>query len=487
MKTNSFMRSIGLAALWVGLTIPFAMAGDNGIFNVLDFGAKGDGATLDTASIQKAIDACAAAGGGQVLLPGGKTFLAGSFRLRSHVDFHLADGSLLKGSADWRDYGKAGALLFAENEHGVVLSGDGAIDGNDKAVWQKLADEEAKGDVNSTNWWPNSFTGDYWPFGKKPGEVQKGGGRPMMVIFVGCDRVQIRNVTLQSAPSWTVHLVGCHDVSVEAISIQNSWDVANNDGIDLDHCRDVRIANCNLHCADDGIVIKNTPNFAQFGPTEKVTVTGCVIESRSAALKIDEVYTDAVRDVVFSDCVIRNSNRGMCIQSRDVGDIENVLFANIVVETRYWTGKWWGAGEPIDITLLPRNPDTKLGHVQHIRFSNILSRSENGAFLLAERAHPIEDVVFDNVRLEITKTGDEKGGFYDLRPQNGVTNSVFTAKLAGIYARNLHGFSLLNCGVAWNKMPDNIYGVALDYVNVEPFTIDHFSGPPAPNHQASQP
>ena len=479
-SSNLFPRTAGMVVLGVLLAIHFATAADYGVFNVLDFGAKGEGTTMDTVAIQKAIDACAAQGGGQVLLPGGKTFLAGTIRLRSHVDFHLANGSILKGSADWRDYGKAGALLFAENEHGIILSGDGTVDGNDHAVWQKLADEEANGDVNSTNWWPNSFTGDYWPFGKKPGEAQKSGGRPMMIIFAGCDRVQLRNVTLQSAPSWTVHLVGCHDVSIESISIQNSWDVANNDGIDLDHCRDVRIANCLLHCADDGIVIKNTPNFAQYGPTEKVTVTGCVLESRSAALKIDEVYTDAVRDVVFSDCIIRNSNRGLCIQSRDAGDIENVLFANIIVETRYWTGKWWGAGEPIDITLLPRNPDTQLGHVQHIRFSNILCRSENGAFLLGDPAHPIEDVVFDNVRIEITKTGNEKGGFYDLRPQNGVTNTVYNAKLTGIYARNLHGFSLINSGVSWNKPPENNYGVALDYGHVEQVMIDHFTGPPAP-------
>jgi hypothetical protein len=131
---------------------------------------------------------------------------------------------------------------------------------------------------------------------------------------------------------------------------------------------------------------------------------------------------------------------------------------------------------------LPRNPDTKLGHVRHIRFSNILCRSENGVFLLAEAAHPIEDVVLDNVRVEITKTGDEKGGFYDLRPQNSATNSVYTAKLAGIFARNLHGLSLINSGVAWSKLPDNDYGVALDYVNVEPFVVDHFNGPPCPKH-----
>jgi polygalacturonase len=462
-------------------------ADNTGIFNVLDFGAKGDGASRDTAAIQKAVDAAAAQGGGQVLLPAGKVFLSGSITLRSHVDFHLAGGTLLKGSANWRDYGRAGSLLFAENAQGIVVSGDGTIDGNDLAVWQKLADEEAGGDLNKPGWWPQTFTGDYWPFGKKTGAPQTGGGRPLMIIFVGCDQVRLRDLTLQKAPSWTIHLVGCHDVILQSLSIQNNWDIPNNDGIDLDHCRDVRIANCLLRCADDGIVIKNTPNFAQYGPTEKVTVTGCEIESRSAALKIDEIYTDAARDLVFANCVIRHSNRGLCIQSRDIGDIENVLFDNLTIETRYWTGKWWGAGEPIHISQLPRNPDTKLGHVQHIRFSNILCRSENGAFFQGTPGNPIDDVVLDNVRLEITKTGDEKGGYYDLRPQNGPTNGVFYTRLAGVYARNLRGFSLVNSAVAWNKLSANDYGLALDYLNVERLELNHFNGPPSPAHQLPPP
>ncbi len=83
-----------------------------------------------------------------------------------------------------------------------------------------------------------------------------------------------------------------------ALCIHNDRDVANNDGIDLDHCKNVRVANCFIDTADDGIVIKNTPNFARFGRSENITVTGCVIASRSAALKIDEIYTTPVRNVV---------------------------------------------------------------------------------------------------------------------------------------------------------------------------------------------
>ena len=355
----------------------------SGVYNVLDFGAKGDGTTDDTAGIQKAVDACVAHGGGQVLLPGGKLFSSGAITLGSGVDFHLARGTVLKGSARWQDYGSAGALLFAKDAHAISISGDGILDGNDQAVWQELANETAGGDVNKPGWWPQSFCGIWWPFGRSSTDTNLVAGRPMVIILIGCQQVRLRDFTIRNAPSWTIHAVGCDDLAIDSISIHNDWDVANNDGIDLDDSKNVRVANCHIDTADDGIVIKNTPNFARFGRSENITVTGCTIASRSAALKIDEVYTTpGVRNVVFDACTIFRSNRGLCIQSRDIGDIENVLFSNITVETQVQPDKWWGAGEPIHITHLPRTEGTPLGHVRHIRFSNILCQGENGVYMI---------------------------------------------------------------------------------------------------------
>jgi hypothetical protein len=303
----------------------------------------------------------------------------------------------------------------------------------------------------------------------------------MVIILIGCQQVRIRDITIRNAPSWTVHPAGCEDLVIDSISILNDWNVANNDGIDLDHCRNVRVANCHIDTADDGIVLKNTPNFASYGRSENITVTGCTIASRSCALKLDEAYAPpGIRNVVFDACVIHRSNRGLCIQSRDAGDIENILFANITIETQFQPGKWWGAGEPIHISNLPRNKDTKLGHVRQIRFNNILCKGENGIYLRGCASQPLEDIVFDNVRVEVGKTSDVPGGFYDDRPNgflpDGSFNGIYTNTIAGIHGNFINGLALRDSQVVWGERLEDYYGPVLACEHVDGLQMDHFTG-----------
>ena len=197
-------------------------------------------------------------------------------------------------------------------------------------------------------------------------------------------------------------------------------------------------------------------------------------------MKLDEAYAPpGIRNVVFDACVIFRSNRGLCIQSRDEGDIENVLFSNITIETQLQPGKWWGAGEPIHISHLPRNAGTRLGRVRQIRFNNILCRGESGIYLRGSAAQPLEDIMFDNVRVEVGKTTGQPGGFYDDRPMGAASGGqfagIYTRAIAGIFAREVNGLTLRNTQVVWAAPKAGIYGKDLDQDNIQNLILDHDS------------
>ena len=213
-----------IVLLLISLALPFVDAAAK-TFNVLDFGAKGDGATLDTAAVQRAIDA-AANDGRQVLIPRKKTFLVSTLNLKGGIDFHL-DGTLLI-STNQGDYSGDGVIM-ASNAPNLKISGSGKILGQSLAF---MTGYEA--------------TNEWWLFKE---------WRPKMFVLTGCTNLVVRDITFADAPFWGLHMLGCVNVLVDNVTVNNRLDVPNDDGIDPDHCRNVEIKNCNLMCGDDAIEI----------------------------------------------------------------------------------------------------------------------------------------------------------------------------------------------------------------------------------------
>lgn len=397
-----------------------------------NYGAAGDGVQNDAGALQAAIDAAMQNGGGTVVLSAGKTYYSQSIQLKANVELHLMKGSRLKATADIDGYirpcetindpktalvgnpvtGKPSfAFIYGFEADGCSITGAGVIDANGHSFVQRKS--------------PYYVTGDFYP-------------RPTTIYIEKSNHITFQDITIVDAPFWTLHPAGCDDVLISQIRILNDLDVANSDGIDPDHCSNVRIIGCHITCADDCICLKTSKGNAEYGPCENILITGCTLISTSAAIKIGTEGVGDFRNILVSNCIISRSNRGLSIQIRDGGNVENVSYSDILIETRRFCPDWWGTAEPIVLTTFNRDGNTKSGKIRNIRFRNITCKGENGVLVHGNAHNAIEDVVFENVQVTLSKTSKWACGFYDLRPclEHGVeasANSGFFLR----YAKNV--------------------------------------------------
>ena len=375
------------------------------IYDILTFGAKGDGVTDDAVAIQKAIDRCSAEGGGVVLLPRNHVFLSGPVELKSNVELHLEATATLKAnpnesiyqlSAFGENRGEGMLWLWAKDAENISVTGKGTIHGNGIAFMGAELEDS---------------------YELKPLADQTFDPRPHVLTLTNVQNLTIRNVTIKEGAYWTVHLIGCNEAVIDGINLLNNLKIRNGDGIDLDHSKNVRIANCHITSGDDCICLKNRREFEQYGSCHDIVVTNCVMSSRSCAIKIGSENMDSIYNVMFDNCIITGSNRGLGIQNRDEGTVTDVVFSNIQLDCKLWSDVWWGKAEPIYVTSYPRangnhkdanwrfpkgQIEGKCGEVSRIYFNNITALSENGCFVGGDVPGKVKDIYFNNVRVKLT-------------------------------------------------------------------------------------
>ena len=278
--------------------------------SVKDLGATGDGVTLDTAAIQKAIDQATTSGGGTVIVPTGK-YLVGTILLKDNVTLHLDDGAELLGTADLSQYKNVDpfkdglgaevgfAMLAAVDVKKVAIEGKGVINGNGKAV------AAAK-----------SFKGEGWGF------------RPFLVVIVRCDGAKLSDVTLRDAGSWTTNLAQSKNVTLDHVTI-NSHVAPHNDGIDIDSCEHVTIKDCDIESGDDAICLKSTSAAV----CRDITADRCKLKSNQGAIKLGTESYGGFEHVHISNCQIRDTrNGGIKILCVDGGVLSDVVVSDITME-----------------------------------------------------------------------------------------------------------------------------------------------------------
>lgn len=345
------------------------------------------------------------------------TFISGPVELKSNINIVLEANSVWKANPDESIYklsafgenrGEGMMWIYAKDAKNISITGKGTIHGNGVAFMGKELHDS---------------------YELKP--VTTFDPRPHVLTLFGVDNLTIRDITIRDGAYWTVHLIGCNGAVIDGINLLNNLKIRNGDGIDLDHSKNVRISNCHITSGDDCICLKNRREYEAYGSCHDITVTNCVMTSRSCAIKIGSENMDSIYNVVFDNCVITRSNRGLGIQNRDEGTVTDVVFSNIQMDCQLWSDVWWGQAEPIYVTSYPRangnhkdanwrfpKGETKgrCGEVSRIFFNNITAVSENGCFVGGDEKGKVNNIYFNNVRLFNKKVTNYEGGQIDLRP-----------------------------------------------------------------------
>lgn len=382
---------------------------------ITDHGAVADGSTLNTAAIQTAIDACSQADGGTVVVPPGR-FVTGTLELCSRVSLYLEAGAVLVGStslADYRDNGfehvnnhfsaaeggKSLSLIYADGAEDTGIHGPGAIDMSSDAFFDFDTLKPMRGVA------PEDLT----PEQRAEATVVKKDGPTLPIFFANCTRVEISDVRLVNAPSWTINFTDCRDVKVHHITIRDDLRVPISDGIHICGSTDVIITDSVISCGDDCVAITGVTSWN--GVSERIVISNCTMQSSSAGLRVG-FLASKVRDVVVSNIAIHDSSRGFTIFAGDDGWVENVSIENVVMRTRVRAGNWWGKGEPLVICAAQSS-----GRIEHVRVRGVTACSENGA-VIAGDAKNVRDVLLEDWSLELSRGPSHElfGRVIDLEP-----------------------------------------------------------------------
>lgn len=464
--------------------LPAIIFGQQKQINIVDLGAVGDGKTDNTQIVQKAIDQASAGGNGKVFFPSGK-FLTGVIRLKSNVEINLDEKAIWLGSAKRSDYGPkdASPMIVAKGEHNFSITGKGVIDGNGKELIKDIYVMLNAGTLEDKEW------KTYNPWHQMRPEERN---RPRIIQFLNCDSIRVTGITIKNGLMWVQDYRNCTNLVIDGIQVESNT-FLNNDGIDITDSKNVRITNCKINCADDGICLKS---YDRNGGCENVYVANCSVRSSASALKLGTASWGGFRKITIRDITVYDTFRSaIAIECVDGGILEDVDVSNI---------KATNTGNAIFIRLGHRNPDPAISQLRRVHISNVkvqipstkpdkgypeegpIVRYPHNVFpssVSGFPGHPVEDVTLENFEVIYEGGGSEEIASLPIDSLSKIPEqiveypefSMFGELPAwAFYMRHVNGISLKNISVKAEKTDyrpaiviDDVTRLSLDQLKIE--------------------
>ncbi|GAB3855109.1 glycoside hydrolase family 28 protein [Hymenobacter terrigena] len=435
-------------------------------FNIATYGAKPDGITLNTRSINEAIADCSRKGGGVVLVPQG-LWLTGPVELKSNVNLHLVRAAVLQFTTDFDQYplvlgsyeGRASyrnqSPLSGTGLTNVAITGSGIVDGNGDA-WRmvgrdRLTEREWKNKVASgglvsedgNKWYPSEKTrrgsttpnaGDAVP-GKTARDYEsiKDFLRPNLLVLTSCKKVLLDGVTFQNSPAWCLHPLLCEDLTVRNVQARNPDYAQNGDGLDLESCRNVLVEGCTFDVGDDGICIKSgrdEEGRKRGMPTENAVIRRNVVYRAHGGFVIGSEMSGGARNLFVEDCTFMGTDIGLRFKTARGrgGVVENIFVRNIamkdIVHDAILFDMYYFTKAPAKLADGQAAPETipavteATPRFRNFTISNIVCNgAERGLFLRGLPEMSVQQISLDNLVLKASK-GVELIEAQDIRISN---------------------------------------------------------------------
>lgn len=367
--------------------------------------------------------------GGTLYVPAG-TYMTRSVELKSNTTLYLDNGAEILFSDDIERYEIIEGnfegitrpmfkpLIYMKDAKNVTIKGEGTLNGNGRKWWERI--------------WAKTLEE----------------ARPSLVYFENCENIKILNVTLTNSPVWTVHPIFSTNVVVSGVTIKNPADSPNTDGINPDSCTNVRISDCIIDVGDDCIAIKSGVEESVVKKVcENITITNCVMVHGHGGIVIGSEASGGVRNVVVSNCVFQDTDRGIRLKTRRRrgGCMEKLIFSNIIMDRvmcpfvfnmYYFCGKLGKEPWVSDRNKAPVDDGTPVIRDININNVTVINATSCAGVICGLTEMPVENITFSNCNITMTNTKEpETAAMMSLIPPTSG---------AGFYVRNAKGIIFEN-------------------------------------------